>query len=709
MLLINIIYKCYNNIKLKLKGKNMQIKTIEILKYKSINTSVAINFNYGEPITLIGKNGSGKTNILEALYAIFKSNTVHYYPLREAKELKYKVYLHLDEAEIKALLPNLEYDTSSNDLVVYNDGTKIKVNTLASNIIVPALKNNILDIKEIAIQLKNALCDYIDIVTKIASDDRNKSLSGFMIKSDHITNYWQLKTIIDNNCKQAIELVDKIIANFNDDNTALHFISENPIYFYNLNALDFKLEYHDPGLSEFEQKYIQIDTRALKGAITRLNKQTEKACKAISKLSNELAERANRINNALTDYTLQLEKEDEKYYKFLAEIKKCIGRDCLFLKNDNTDLIFSQKDDRYYERANTTRYIIETCLQRVYNGDNKAELIKALNEGKEINLTDNDIAAFEQYLNSNIPDFDKGMFKAIHINHENSNINIVLEENGANIDLNNTSAGRRWYFTYYFMKNTLKPNDVFIIDEPAGMLHPSAQQEILQELITLAEKGIIVIYSTHSAYMIPDNFSAIHNVEISGNGTIVNTYDRNDNLRKAIINELGIQRTAEILFNLSKTTLLVEGYADEICIKKFAEILHRDLSNYTIFDCRGQPILDVIHLCIEWNVKFKALLDRDTIDESRAQYLEQHGYKSYVAEVQTNHNCIFTPANGERKSLEDCFSVSDQAKCFAPNDKGQLKISPQIIKQGIEFTDETLKNFEQLFNKLGIPKLDKTN
>ena len=137
--------------------------------------------------------------------------------------------------------------------------------------------------------------------------------------------------------------------------------------------------------------------------------------------------------------------------------------------------------------------------------------------------------------------------------------------------------------------------------------------------------------------------------------------------------------------------------------------MHRDLSNYTIFDCRGQPILDVIHLCIEWNVKFKALLDRDTIDESRAQYLEQHGYKSYVDEVQINPNCIFTPANGERKCLEDCFSETDQAKYFETNDKGQQKISPRKIRQAIEFNPETLNNLEQLFNKLGIPKLDKEN
>lgn len=54
------------------------------------------------------------------------------------------------------------------------------------------------------------------------------------------------------------------------------------------------------------------------------------------------------------------------------------------------------------------------------------------------------------------------------------------------------------------MRNILQSGDVFIIDEPAGMLHPSAQQEVLVELQTLAAKGIKVVYSTHSPYMIPN-------------------------------------------------------------------------------------------------------------------------------------------------------------------------------------------------------------
>ena len=85
-------------------------------------------------------------------------------------------------------------------------------------------------------------------------------------------------------------------------------------------------------------------------------------------------------------------------------------------------------------------------------------------------------------------------------------------------------------------------------------------------------------------------------------------------------------------------------------------MLKCDNSAYCIFECRGQPILDVAHLCITWDIKFKALFDRDTIEKSREGYLTDHGYKTYLEEIQRNPNCVFTPANGCRKSLEDCFA-----------------------------------------------------
>jgi ABC-type multidrug transport system ATPase subunit len=98
----------------------------------------------------------------------------------------------------------------------------------------------------------------------------------------------------------------------------------------------------------------------------------------------------------------------------------------------------------------------------------------------------------------------------------------LIENTGERVDLNDTSAGRRWYFTYYFMKNLLDEGDIFIIDEPAATLHPLAQREVMAELTELVKRGIKVVYSTHSPYLIPKEWQSVHCVTMTSEGTKVN-------------------------------------------------------------------------------------------------------------------------------------------------------------------------------------------
>mgnify|MGYP001114161778 CR=1 FL=1 len=45
----------------------MRLTKIDILKYKSIKKPIEIFLNENKVVVLIGKNGSGKTNVLEAI------------------------------------------------------------------------------------------------------------------------------------------------------------------------------------------------------------------------------------------------------------------------------------------------------------------------------------------------------------------------------------------------------------------------------------------------------------------------------------------------------------------------------------------------------------------------------------------------------------------------------------------------------------------
>ena len=133
------------------------------------------------------------------------------------------------------------------------------------------------------------------------------------------------------------------------------------------------------------------------------------------------------------------------------------------------------------------------------------------------------------------------MYESISVHaDEKGHISIFLNENtGEQINLNETSAGRRWYFTYYFMKNILSEGDIFIIDEPAAMLHPSAQREVLRELIELTKRGIKVVYSTHSPYLIPDERRCVHFVMMTEDGTKVNGVSSNQELINQMADIIG--------------------------------------------------------------------------------------------------------------------------------------------------------------------------
>lgn len=686
----------------------MRLTQIDILKYKSIKRPVTIYFNEGEVVTLIGKNGSGKTNVLEALNYIFEANAKFNFFTMHPVDLKYRVHIKLTREDLTSILPEIEHDVSKNELIAYNYGDGLKIDTIESASIIPLLKQEILDISVVAQKLKTALEKYVNIVESVCVEGNgNTSLIGFTLQKDHVTNFYQLKHQIDFSVKQALELTNGLLKCFNDEATVFHYIANNYIKFYGLDELKFKLKYDEPELSIFEQQYIQINKQGLKRAINTINKKTQAVCNQIYELSMLLTKRANSINEALESDEIKLRTREEKYFSFLKKVQDCIGRRSLFLRNDNSDLLFGKQDrERQYPRDNTN-YILEAYLRQVYDGDNKEELLKAIGDGKQIELSQSAIDEFEKYLNENIPKFDREMFNAVKVEYSKEKaLSIKLQEKDDLIDLNVTSAGRRWYFTYYFMKNTLQSGDIFIIDEPAGMLHPAAQREVLDELKILATKGIKIIYSTHSGFLIPDNFKIVHNVEmVPEQGTNVSSYDCSDALLEAICNELGVQRTSEILFGLSKTTIIVEGEADKTCLLKFFEVLKYDNSDYCIFECRGQPILDVAHLCITWGIKFKALFDRDTIEKSRKGYLVEHGYQTYLEEIQRNKNCIFTPANGFRKSLEDCFTKFDQKRYFSEI-KGLMKIDKEKIKKATEFEEKTKNNFEQLFKQLGIPQLD---
>lgn len=500
----------------------MKITKIEINNYKSIKEPVEVHFTDSLPTVLIGKNGSGKTNILEALAVMAEANG-NYWGMSKKQALNYKVHIKLCKDDIDMLFPGEKVDEEKCQFVAYS-GENCKIDRIESEYLIPLLHSEVLKIHGMAGELKKALDTYKKQLGKIAYNEREElPLRGFEVTDfkNSTTNYDILSYQVGFQIELVEKLANSLLANFESNGNILQF---KPIYEFYRNDIDklaFQLKYVKPDLASFETKFITVNEAAIKREIAKINKATKASCEKIMALMKTLDERAARLKEALTGETLG-QYGDDTFYQFVREVQKCVGRKCTFLRNESNDVIFkSNEREQEYYRTDKSFVVLQTYLNMVYNGADKEELLEQMKGDKDFSLSDTALKEFEKYLNSSMPDFESEMYDHISVERSEGKIpEIVLhEKSGDTVALNSTSAGRRWYFTYYFMKNTLEPGDFFIIDEPAAMLHPLAQKEVRDELLELEKQGINVIYSTHSPYLIPNDWESVHFVTMGDSGT----------------------------------------------------------------------------------------------------------------------------------------------------------------------------------------------
>ena len=573
----------------------MELTKIEIENYKSIKSPIAITFSKNLPTVLIGKNGSGKTNVLEALSAIALAN-INYYGNREKEQPTYRAYIQLSEEDVSTMLPDVVYDKNKCEIIAYSSGSDLKIDRVRSEYIVSSIRKEIADIRDLASQLKDAVDLYEKQLIKISHDGYEElPIHCYNLKDANggLTNYNIICHQAEWFIKHINEILERMLKTFNDDEQALTFIADNYIRFGFDKHQFFRLEYVEPSLAKFEQKFVSINKTAIKREITKINKATKDACDRIDYLIKEIEDRTKRIQEGLdTDHMLRQE-QDERYYSFLRHVQHIIGKRCLFLKNESNDVIFRKKDRNYYYNDHSNS-IMETYLRQVYEGSDREELLRS--SKNELTLSEQAVADFEAFLNENIPSFDREMYDSISVQAgEKGHISIFLnEKTGEQINLNETSAGRRWYFTYYFMKNILSEGDIFIIDEPAAMLHPSAQREVLGDLMELTKRGVKVVYSTHSPYLISDEWQCVHFVTMTEEGTEVNCVSSNQELVSQMTDIVG-----EDIFDIQ---IVLEKY-----ILASPEIVARNISELIRETQKKRGIKNLQIVCDEIGIEHQAM------------------------------------------------------------------------------------------------------
>lgn len=507
----------------------MELIKIELENYKSITESIGVEFHKNLPTVIIGKNGSGKSNILEALEHIASTNS-NLPGKYSAGELRYKAYIRLDSSEFAKLFPNEEYSEEKAEFSAYSSAKDgLHINTIESDTIVPLLRKEFDNVLELTNELEKAVTSYEKTLEKIACDDQDSISYNIFNAKGNTTNYWALKNMSQFFIEQIRQLSNSLECDFKSENTLVFSLPHyNTLKLYPPHAelTPFKLRYKAPELAQFEQKFITINESAIKREITKINKRTETACKKVNEILNKLKAQADRLLDTA---------ECGAITEFIRNVTKVFGNNCAYLLSENSQVLFKdlkkENDNRYY---NSSAVIFEAYAK----AHNKKDVLN----DKNYVISNKERIEFEQWLNTNRPKFECGMYEKITVDTDDKNqLSICIHENNKQVvSLNETSAGRRWYFTYYFVKNTLSPGDTFIIDEPASMLHPSAQKEILSDVLVMSKNGIRVTYSTHSPYLIPEDWSCVGFVSM-GNSTqitYVDTKDERDIFFKDIVGDI---------------------------------------------------------------------------------------------------------------------------------------------------------------------------
>lgn len=507
----------------------MELIKIELENYKSITESIGVEFHKNLPTVIIGKNGSGKSNILEALEHIASTNS-NLPGKYSAGELRYKAYIRLDSSEFAKLFPNEEYSEEKAEFSAYSSAKDgLHINTIESDTIVPLLRKEFDNVLELTNELEKAVTSYEKTLEKIACDDQDSISYNIFNAKGNTTNYWALKNMSQFFIEQIRQLSNSLECDFKSENTLVFSLPHyNTLKLYPPHAelTPFKLRYKAPELAQFEQKFITINESAIKREITKINKRTETACKKVNEILNKLKAQADRLLDTA---------ECGAITEFIRNVTKVFGNNCAYLLSENSQVLFKdlkkENDNRYY---NSSAVIFEAYAK----AHNKKDVLN----DKNYVISNRERIEFEQWLNTNRPKFECGMYEKITVDTDDKNqLSICIHENNKQVvSLNETSAGRRWYFTYYFVKNTLSPGDTFIIDEPASMLHPSAQKEILSDVLVMSKNGIRVTYSTHSPYLIPEDWSCVGFVSMSNSTqiTYVDTKDERDIFFKDIVGDI---------------------------------------------------------------------------------------------------------------------------------------------------------------------------
>lgn len=266
-------------------------------------------------------------------------------------------------------------------------------------------------------------------------------------------------------------------------------------------------------------------------------------------------------------------------------------------------------------------------------------------------------------------------------------------------------------------------NVIYLLDEPGVYLHVNAQRELLRLFYELCKNDNQVVYSTHSPYMIDSNniinIRAIEKDE-KGNTNIYNTaYDNKLNLtsKRETLSPLIKAIGADLRFNIGpqgdKINIVTEGITDYMYYT--AMLYYLNVSEYKmpyIIPSVGAGNINVIvSILIGWGCDFKVILDYDKAGFVECDKLIQNLNLKINKDI-FFINCKDTYNNKDKDIyknggfVETLISDEDKNK-FSINYKDNKTMAAKefydkVKYKSIDLSDDTINNFKKLFTIMEI-------
>lgn len=291
------------------------------------------------------------------------------------------------------------------------------------------------------------------------------------------------------------------------------------------------------------------------------------------------------------------------------------------------------------------------------------------------------------------------------------------------------SLGFRWFFSFIlfteFRKNRTseKSKVLFLLDEPASNLHPTAQINLLKNFEGLLDKSKL-IYSTHSHFLINPNWLygayIVNNKKLSQKDTAIETTSKADIeiiKYKNFVGKYSNQREymQPILDKLDyrpgllekvPNIVITEGKNDFFTFSYILNLYFNEKYDVRFYPGGGANSDELlIKLYESWGKEYFVLRDSDTagvkaIEQYKKRFPKLLDGKCYsYKDIDINFDSLV---------LEDFFSASEKeeiTKMFDDSEtgfnKGKFNAQIQILlsqKHKIQLSDETLDNFKKVFD-----------